>query len=1135
MACGGDVSDPADPPDTAVATDTLSEDAVDPDGVAPDAVADPDVLAPDAVADPDALADDATPLPDTTPLQGTLCAPCAGDADCADALVCVVTELDDALCLPRCSSGCAEDALTGSCVSLPDSFGDARSVCEPTTAGCGGCGNGQPDPYEQCDDGGLVDDDGCSADCAEESSCPALTADCDGDEANGCETPIDTLTDCGACGAPCALDHADASCDDGDCRVATCDAGYDDCDLAANNGCEARLDTLTDCGACGAACVLAHAASACADAQCALTACDNGFDDCDADPANGCETELGTPSDCQSCGDACVYAHASATCGASGCAMAGCVPGYASCDADPANGCETATTTLAHCGACNTPCALPHATASCATGACVVAACDTGYADCDGAAANGCETPTNTLTDCGACGAACAVDHGAGSCTTGACLVASCDAGHDDCDGVPGNGCETPLDTLTACGACGAVCAAPHGTTSCTTGSCALTACGDGYADCDGGLANGCETPLGTATDCAACGDACQFDHAGAVCSAGACALGTCAAGFGDCNTSTADGCETSLKTLADCGGCGTPCTYLHGTATCATGTCAPVACETGHADCDANMLNGCESDLTDPLSCGSCGNVCGEGEDCLAGQCVITPTLQVAMGSSHACAVLQDGRVVCWGTPNSALGIGSAVPSVPGTPVQVIGLTDAVAVAAANDSSCALRTGGKVSCWGTHTGTGVSSTVPVEVPGLSNVRSLVGGNQNFCALSTTGAVSCWGTNTKGNLGSGTTASSATPTLVLNLSDATGIAAGYGATCAVRVGGTVVCWGDKEVTRTAADSTTPVAISGLTGVAQVIVSYEVACARKTSGQVACWGYGIMGNGQAQADTFPPVLVAGIPDAVELAAGRRHVCARRASGALSCWGEGAYGAIGSGDSASALLPVSPRRWGNLALPAVSGVFAGSYAEATCITLTNGAVWCTGDGDIIGDGRKASRSYFYPLVHRAPTSVEDGVCHDGEDNDGDGASDCSDSDCSLSAGSVVGVVAITGAIDGSNSSNHVKVCAASGAPDGRDRRYAWTAPSAGQYTFTLRTTTSTRWGNANPNPSFEGTLILQDGDCFGAQLACVGQSSTYNSGAALSRTFAANERVYIVVDSGTSLATRWTSFQVDITKN
>jgi hypothetical protein len=91
-----------------------------------------------------------------------------------------------------------------------------------------------------------------------------------------------------------------------------------------------------------------------------------------------------------------------------------------------------------------------------------------------------------------------------------------------------------------------------------------------------------------------------------------------CPAGTTDCDT---DGtCETDITEPANCGGCNIICPAgPHANAMCSLGRCG-ITCEDGWGDCDADPVNGCESDLTQPGTCGSCGNSCGGA--CVEGVC---------------------------------------------------------------------------------------------------------------------------------------------------------------------------------------------------------------------------------------------------------------------------------------------------------------------------------------------------------------------------------------------------------------------------------------------------------------------------------------------------------------------------------
>jgi hypothetical protein len=97
---------------------------------------------------------------------------------------------------------------------------------------------------------------------------------------------------------------------------------------------------------------------------------------------------------------------------------------------------------------------------------------------------------------------------------------------------------------------------------------------------------------------------------------------------------------------------------------------------------------------------------------------------LASATHSQHTCAVLATGGVVCWGANDRGqLGDGTREPRPKPTPV--VGLDDAVAVAAGWSHSCAIRRNGRVSCWGANDrgqlgdGTIEPSLVPVDVLGL--------------------------------------------------------------------------------------------------------------------------------------------------------------------------------------------------------------------------------------------------------------------------------------------------------------------------------------------------------------------------------------------------------------------------------
>jgi hypothetical protein len=140
-----------------------------------------------------------------------------------------------------------------------------------------------------------------------------------------------------------------------------CEAGRGDCNVDSSDGCETNLtNSSLHCGACGVACGKAgpNQAISCEESKC-VTACDAFSGDCDGDATNGCETDLGSNlAHCGSCDAAPCQPgpHGAASCDGGSCSVT-CETGFGNCDGDPANGCEADfATDLAHCGACGGDC-----------------------------------------------------------------------------------------------------------------------------------------------------------------------------------------------------------------------------------------------------------------------------------------------------------------------------------------------------------------------------------------------------------------------------------------------------------------------------------------------------------------------------------------------------------------------------------------------------------------------------------------------------------------------------------------------------------------------------------------------------------------------------------------------------------
>jgi hypothetical protein len=534
---------------------------------------------------------------------------------------------------PTPPNASAATCVVGRCgftctAGFADCDNNAANGCEvdlrSSAAHCGLCGNNCPVPMNAS--AGVCAAGRCDV------TCSAGFGSCDGDASNGCEQGLrDALNHCGRCGNVCPVrPNTTPTCADGACG-ATCNAGFGDCDGDASNGCEAALSgDRANCGRCGNSCPTPTNAqsAACTSGACAFT-CRAPFADCDGDATNGCEVDPRvTPAHCGVCGNACpARPNARATCASGACGFT-CETGFADCDGDASNGCEVDTrSSLPHCGRCANRCTVSGGTPACINGACAVATCGQGFADCDGDPGNGCETDLRANpANCGACGNLCPTRGNAiPACVLGRC-ESTCRPGFGECDGNEVNGCESNLATSTShCGGCGRACATPNAAPVCAASSCSVGSCNAGFADCDGQVSNGCEVPLtSSVANCGACNRACSLPSATPACVSGACQVAACNTGFGNCDGDANNGCETSLTTsLANCGTCGRLCAVANGTPACGNGTCAVQACNAGFANCDGNATNGCEVNLrTDPNNCGACGmrrtEVCdGADNDC--------------------------------------------------------------------------------------------------------------------------------------------------------------------------------------------------------------------------------------------------------------------------------------------------------------------------------------------------------------------------------------------------------------------------------------------------------------------------------------------------------------------------------------
>jgi Regulator of chromosome condensation (RCC1) repeat len=151
---------------------------------------------------------------------------------------------------------------------------------------------------------------------------------------------------------------------------------------------------------------------------------------------------------------------------------------------------------------------------------------------------------------------------------------------------------------------------------------------------------------------------------------------------------------------------------------------------------------------------------------------------VSISAGAFHTCAILDNGRVRCWGLgDNGRLGYGNTDSIGDGETPGSVGPVDlgvgrrAVAISAGRAHTCAILDNGRVRCWGQglngRLGYGNTDTIgddetpgsvgPVDLGAGRKAVAISAGYFHTCALLDTGSVRCWGYGGDGRLGYGNT------------------------------------------------------------------------------------------------------------------------------------------------------------------------------------------------------------------------------------------------------------------------------------------------------------------------------------------------------------------------------------------
>lgn len=283
-------------------------------------------------------------------------------------------------------------------------------------------------------------------------------------------------------------------------------------------------------------------------------------------------------------------------------------------------------------------------------------------------------------------------------------------------------------------------------------------------------------------------------------------------------------------------------------------------------------------------------------------------PAVAIAAGAEHACAILDDESLHCWGKNGRGQVDGTLADPVPEPTVVHAGVR---AVALGNEHSCLIDAAGTAHCWGKNgdgqLGLGDTSDHdrPTAIGFAGTWVELALGAHHTCGIDDAGALWCWGKNGQGQLGDGSTTNRNAPVRVED--GVTTIGAGAEHSCSIR-SGAGYCWGKggdgRLGTGDGGGRTSPTAVVNLQDAIAIDGGLAHSCALRTDGRIACWGkddrsqLGPAAMGNSSRNQPLTVPIGGRAD--ELAVGAEHTCAIAGTD-VWCWGNDRAGQLGSGAS------------------------------------------------------------------------------------------------------------------------------------------------------------------------------------------------------------------------------------------
>ena len=316
----------------------------------------------------------------------------------------------------------------------------------------------------------------------------------------------------------------------------------------------------------------------------------------------------------------------------------------------------------------------------------------------------------------------------------------------------------------------------------------------------------------------------------------------------------------------------------------------------------------------------------------------------KVVISKLHSCALMTDGKVKCWGNnENGVLGLGDEIgrgdnKNEMGDNLPFVELgtgRSAVDISIGPSVSCVILDDGSVKCWGgdwrnygysnsTNRGDGpgeMGDNLPTINLGTGRTAKKidVSGTTNICAILDNDQLKCWG-GSRGDspeeMGDG----------LAPLDFGTGrtvkdITNNFYSQCVILDNNETKCWGSNGYGQLGIGNTsqisTPIgddhpSVDLGTGLyaTKLTSGYGFVCALLNNSQVKCWGRNLNGVGGQRGDqpgemgdNLPFLDIGTGRTAVDISSNNDSSCVLRDDNAVLCWGRNTFGELGRENNSS----------------------------------------------------------------------------------------------------------------------------------------------------------------------------------------------------------------------------------------